>query len=227
MFVKLKVISMKPYPTDEQIKNAYFTNKRLEMISFIPCSCKVILDVGCGEGNFGSQLKNERRIIVWGIEPDEKASIKAKLVLDQVFTDRFEQAFPDLPKDFFDCIVFNDVLEHLNDPGTVLKSCLSLLHSNGYIVSSIPNVRYIGNLYELLVKKDWEYKQGGILDQTHYRFFTQKSIKHLFKSCGYNVIRCEGINPTHSMKTKLLIWISLGHLSDIKFLQFATIAQVP
>jgi len=216
---------MKSNPTNEQIQAAYYTNSRPEMSSFVPAECKIIFEIGCGEGKFGVQLKNNRQVIVWGVECDEHASQQANLLLDRVFTGRFEYVYQELPKYYFDCIVFNDVLEHFTDPGKVLISCLSLLRPNGFIVSSVPNVRYIGNLYELLIKKDWEYKKGGILDETHYRFYTKKSLRRMFKSCGYRMIRLEGINPTSSLKTKFLVWFSLFYLSDIRYLQFAVLVQ--
>lgn len=58
-----------------------------------------------------------------------------------------------------------------------------------------------------------------------FPFFTQKSLKRLFESCGYRVIRMEGINPTFSLKTMLLVWFTMGHSSDIRYLQFAVVAQ--
>ncbi len=217
---------MKPPSSTSKIQADYFTYERKEMIPFVPEQCRIILEVGCGEGKFSYHLiKKNREIVIWGIEPDELASQKARLLLNKVFTGRFENIYKTLPSNYFDCIIFNDVLEHFEDPEKILKSCLLLLKSDGYIVSSIPNVRYIGNLYNLLIKKEWQYTKGGILDETHYRFFTQKSLRRLFESCGYRVIRMEGVNPTFSLKTMLLVWFTMGHSSDIRYLQFAVVAQ--
>lgn len=217
---------MKKHPTEEEMRKTYFTNVRREMVDFIPQGCRRILDVGCSEGNFGKHLKDTLGAEVWGVELSEEAGAKASMKLDKVFVGDFWDTFTKIPQHFFDCILFNDVLEHFTDPGRVIKQCAELLHTGGYIVSSIPNVRYIGNLVELLIKKDWEYKAGGILDNTHYRFFTRKSIIRMFSSNGYEVVQCTGINPTNSLKTKILGWITLGHMSDVKYLEFATVAKL-
>ena len=81
-----------------------------------------------------------------------------------------------LPDNNFDVVIFNDVLEHFENPWAVLENVKTKLNASGVVVASIPNVAYITNLVELILKKDWRYKpEGGILDKTHLRFFTKKS----------------------------------------------------
>jgi 2-polyprenyl-3-methyl-5-hydroxy-6-metoxy-1,4-benzoquinol methylase len=217
---------MRKPPSDKEIHEVYFSNVRTEMLHFIPGNCKIILEVGCSGGLFGESLKKNRKATVWGVEPNVEAATLAATRLDKVITGEFPAVLPDFPAGFFDCIVFNDVLEHLTDPEKALDGCKRILSEQGYIVSSIPNVRYIGNLAELLFRKDWEYKAGGILDRTHYRFYTQKSIIRMFTHSGFRVIKCEGINPTHSWKTRILGPLTFSHFSDVKFLEFATVVQV-
>lgn len=203
----------------------YYTNIRVEMAGIVPGHCTRILDVGCGEGNFGQLLKEKNRAEVWGVELSEKAAVLAGEKLDRVFAGDFMVLFPELPKGYFDCIIFNDVLEHFTDPDHVLELCKEILVHGGYVVSSIPNVRYIRNLYEVIIQRDWEYKAGGILDRTHYRFFTKKSIIRMFTMAGYEVERCTGIKPTPNILARLLGLITLGYMADTKFLQFATVAK--
>lgn len=204
----------------------YYTDPREEMPGFIPLSCKRILEVGCGEGNFGMLLKEREGVEVWGVELSEPSAAIAGKRLDRVFPGDFYDNYQYLPEKYFDCLVFNDVLEHFTDPDRVLEMCKEILLPGGYIVSSIPNVRYIRNLYEVLIEKDWEYKAGGILDRTHYRFFTQKSIIRMFNRAGYAIESCTGINPTNNFLTRLLGIITFGHMSDVRFLEFATVARL-
>ncbi len=213
-------------PTNEKMQEVYYSNQRVEMTGFIPEGCHRILDVGCSEGNFGALLKRSRGAEVWGVELSKEAGAVAASRLDKVFTGDFSAIIGQLPANYFDCLIFNDVLEHFTNPDEILARCVSLLSPGGYVVSSIPNVRYIGNLVEVLIHRDWEYKSGGILDRTHYRFFTQKSIIRMFSGAGFEVLRCTGINPTRSFKTWLLGWITVGHMADVKFLEFATVAKL-
>lgn len=87
-------------------------------------------------------------------------------------------------------------------------------------------MRYIHNLYELLVLKDWEYKDWGILDSTHFRFFTRKSMKRMFEDAGYTLLYQKGINETDSKKFKILNFLTFGLLNDTKYLQFVNIAKI-
>jgi 2-polyprenyl-3-methyl-5-hydroxy-6-metoxy-1,4-benzoquinol methylase len=204
----------------------YFSNDRKEMIPFIPPDCKRILEIGCSEGVFGNLLKTSRMAEVWGVEKEKEAVLHARKNLDFVIQGDFLEVENQLPRNHFDCVVLNDVIEHFTDPWRLLSNLKPLLTSGGYVVSSIPNVRYIGNLYELIIKKDWEYKSSGILDMTHYRFYTQKSMIRLFECSGFKIIRIQGINPTKSFKVRLGALLTLGFFYDIKYLEFAVVAQV-
>ncbi len=204
---------------------AYYQQHRPEILKFIPSNAKNILDVGCGEGNFAKQLKNKANRKIWGIEINKKAGEAAKTKLDKVYIGDAAELIEKVPDNFFDCIVFNDVLEHLVDPYSILVKTKSKLAENGSVVCSIPNVRYISTLKELLVKKDWEYKNEGVLDKTHLRFFTSKSIVKMFNNLGYKVETIRGINPHKSLKFTILNLLSLGYLNDSRYLQFACVAK--
>ena len=203
----------------------YYLQARPEMMEFIPENSKKILDAGCGEGYFGKQLKERNNAEVWGIEIEDKAAQIAEKNIDKVLCGSIEQHIAGLPDNYFDCIVFNDVLEHLADPYSVLKNIKQKLAINGLIVSSIPNVRYFFTLYGLLIKKQWKYEDFGVLDRTHLRFFTKKSIIDMFGALGYDVISIKGINPIRSWKFKILNALSLGYLSDTCYLQYATVVK--
>jgi 2-polyprenyl-3-methyl-5-hydroxy-6-metoxy-1,4-benzoquinol methylase len=159
--------------------SGYYDNIRNEMLKYLPKNPKTIIDVGCGNGCFGEFLKNETMAEVWGIEyMDDQATI-AKDVLDKVFSGPCEDFIKDLPDNYFDVIYFNDVLEHLVDPYSVLNNVKSKLTKDGVLISSIPNMRYHNTFVRLLFNKDWLYQDFGVMDFTHLRFFTSKSIKRM------------------------------------------------
>mgnify|MGYP000860182175 CR=1 FL=1 len=204
----------------------YYTNERSEIIPYIPENCSTFLEVGCGEGNFAALLKKRKNSEVWGIELNNNAAQIAKTKIDKIFIGDFNTLLKELPKNYFDCIVFNDVLEHFEDPFKILQNLKEILVGGGYIVSSIPNVRYIGNLKELLFYKDWKYKQeGGILDMTHLRFFTKKSIIRMFEEAGYKIKIVEGINKYDRLIFVLFNILTFRYFEDTKYLQYACVAQ--
>ena len=84
----------------------------------------------------------------------------------------------------FDYIVFADVLEHLKDPAFILSESKSMLKENGFIWISIPNISHNSVLIDLMLDK-FEYKEYGLLDKTHIKFFTESSLEKFVTEQGY------------------------------------------
>ncbi len=206
-------------------KTNYYSYIRPEIVFFVPQNIRTIIDIGCGQGTFLKSVKEKTRAETWGVEVINEIANRAKNQADKIILGRIEDTLDSIPDDYFDCITFNDVLEHLLEPSDVLKMIKPKLSDKGIIIASIPNVRYYSNLYELLIKKDWKYKDAGILDSTHLRFFTKKSMKRLFEEAGYNLIMQEGINKTHSKKFQLFNLFTVGVFNDTKYEQFVCIAK--
>jgi len=209
----------------ENKPEGYYNNFRKEMLRYLPKDAKKVLDVGCGNGCFAEVIKNQNAAEVWGIELMEQEANLAKQVLDKVFVGPCENFIEGLPDNYFDVIYFNDVLEHLVDPYAVLKKMKSKLASDGVVISSIPNVRYHNSFIKVLVNKDWKYEPFGVMDFTHMRFFTEKSIKRMYEEAGYTVKVTEGINKSKSLKPYLYNIPFLFTQLDIRYPQFATVAS--
>lgn len=209
---------------------SYYAEDRTEILDFIDQPVQTTLDVGCSSGNFSSiLLKNKFCKEAHGIEPFEEAYNIAKEKINKVYHSTIEDAIPLLPNDHYDIIFFNDVLEHLINPEEVLLKIKSKLSPNGKIISSIPNVRFIHNLYSLIIYKDWRYQNSGILDKTHLRFFTKKSIIRMFEECGFDVIKCDGNQKGKvklSKKVKLINFLLNGALNNTEYQQFITVCKL-
>lgn len=208
-------------------KDLYLNSSRSEMTKYIPDKAIKILDVGCSDGAFSSMLRRRENRELWGIEMNAQTANSAQLVCNYVLVGDFSDVFDQLPKNYFDCIIFNDVIEHMYSPWDVMNKVKELLAPAGVMISSIPNFRFIANLIEIIIGGDFRYrKEGGILDDTHIRFFTSKSIVRTYKECGFDIIIHEGINSRNDWKVKLIKTISMGKMSDISFRQFATVAKI-
>lgn len=212
---------------------SYYECSRPEMIPFIPIATRCLLDVGCGAGGFGATVKGHIGCEVWGIEPELDAVTRASSRLDHVVRGLFSDDSK-LPPKHFDCVVFNDVLEHILDPGRALVYARSLLKDGGVVVASIPNIGHFPVIWKLIIRGDWEYKELGILDKTHLRFFTRRSIVKLFKQAGFEIQTIQGINDYVSMESedkrlwwryRLFSWIPTPGLRDMRHLQFAIVAK--
>ena len=213
--------------TSYQNKEAnYFEDRREEMHPFIPNAASTLLEVGCGNGAFAANLKMVRNIHVTAIEPHPPAAEAARRRLDRVFCGSVESQLPMIESERFDCIVLNDVLEHLVDPWEELRLLRSLLSPDGVVVASIPNVRYLPVLKDYVLRAQWQYRDFGVLDRTHLRFFTKSGMEDLFRASGYQLDSITGINPLKfSWKMKLIDTAVGGRIADARFKQFACVAR--
>jgi 2-polyprenyl-3-methyl-5-hydroxy-6-metoxy-1,4-benzoquinol methylase len=211
------------------INAGYSSQRRPEMAEFIPLSRERVLEVGCGEGAFVSALTGIKE--AWGIEPSSAADI-ARQRLHHVFKSTFAEAEAGLPLQYFDVIVCNDVIEHMTDHDDFLSRVHKYLAPGGRLVGSVPNVRFYNNLFQLVLEKDWHYTQTGILDRTHLRFFTEKSLVACLRRHDFTVEKLRGLTINsdlgwswravcYSWLARALVVITCGYFSDIRFLQFA------
>lgn len=203
----------------------YYELSREEMLPFIPLSARRILEVGCGGGVFGHQVKENRNAEVWGVEPNPKAAALAAKRLDHVIVGEFSPG-TDLQGQLFDCIVFNDVLEHMVDPWSTLSFARKHLTETGAVVASMPNLKLFRIMWDLLIHDRWRYTPSGVLDITHLRFFTKTEMICLFEGAGYQVDLIQGINPEpQGRKFKVLNGLFPSRVSDMRYLQFAVVAR--
>jgi 2-polyprenyl-3-methyl-5-hydroxy-6-metoxy-1,4-benzoquinol methylase len=203
----------------------YYQNPREEMLGFIPKNVKRTLEFGCGCGLFSELVKKELDAECWGVEIEEKYAQIAAEKLDRVIRSDAGDSIAILPDGYFDCIILNDVLEHLEDPFSLLENLKSKVTSNGVVVLSIPNVRFWNNLRAFIWRGEWDYEDAGILDSTHLRFFTHKSLLRMFQKLGYEVLNIEGLRPTHNKKFRVLNFLLWNRLWDARYHQFACVVK--
>ncbi|NNC69991.1 MAG: class I SAM-dependent methyltransferase [Flavobacteriaceae bacterium] len=204
----------------------YYSNDRQEMLNYLPKDAKKILDIGCSNGSFATTVKEKNSAEVWGIEFMDQEAKKAEQTLDKVFSGPCEDFLDELPDDYFDVVYCNDVLEHLVDPYLVLKKIKKKLAKGGVVISSIPNIRFHSVLIPLIFNKKFEYQNFGVMDKTHLRFFTKKSIRNMYENLGYEILIHEGINRTGSIRPILYNIPLLFLANDIRYPQFATVAEI-
>jgi SAM-dependent methyltransferase len=160
----------------------YYVQPRPEVAALVPSACRRVLDVGCGSGELGRLLRH-REHHVTGMELVPEMAERARSHLHRVEERDVEKdGFP-FPPASFDAIVFADVLEHLVDPWRVLRDAVEVLTDGGVVVASIPNVQNLDILRRLL-RGRWDYRERGILDRGHLRFFTLHTIRGLFAQAG-------------------------------------------
>ena len=101
----------------------------------------------------------------------------------------------------FDYILAGDVLEHLKNPWEMVAKLRKLLRPEGRLIASLPNVMFFGNVFNLL-SGEWKYGDAGILDRTHLRFFTRRSIERMLLEAGFAVENIQALRLTMSESDK-------------------------
>jgi len=170
----------------------YYSHERPELVRQVPAGPgHVILDLGCGVGALSSALKRSGRADeAWGVEvvPEVAERARENEDLDRVLAGDIENLVEDLPPAYFTHIIAGDVLEHLVDPWTTLGRLRLRLRPGGRFICSLPNIRNLSFIARLLVGGRFEYRDSGVMDRTHLRFFARKDVLELFRAAGFREI---------------------------------------
>lgn len=177
-------------PDKDQKDAGYYLEQRPDIQAVISPHGKRILDIGCAGGELGWALKQAGAIEVVGVEYSPEAAELARRKLDRVYVGDVQSLDLPIDESGFDYIVFGDVLEHTIDPWAVLASYGDYLKPGGLVIASIPNIRFYASIARLIFNR-WGYRESGILDKTHLRFFTLPTIREMLEQQGYRIERVE------------------------------------
>jgi glycosyltransferase involved in cell wall biosynthesis len=148
-----------------------------------------VLDIGCGRGLLAAELKN-KGCTVHGVDTVEAGVLPS---LDRYVRHDLDTGPPEVDLGDYDAVLLLDILEHLDSPEGFLST---LRHLPGAtrprFIISVPNVAF-APLRIRLMFGGFEYGREGILDLTHRRLFTSRSIRRLLNQYGYTIERVRGV----------------------------------
>jgi 2-polyprenyl-3-methyl-5-hydroxy-6-metoxy-1,4-benzoquinol methylase len=151
---------------------------------------KRVLEIGAGPGSISRPLTLRNHCAVTALELDPNC-----VPILETFCERVVQGdlngsawTSELEPGSFDVVVIADVLEHLTNPWRTLKQVAPLLKRDGYVVSSIPNASHCTVLANF-ANDDVAYRDWGLLDRTHVRFFGVKNVQAMFEQAGLRITR--------------------------------------
>jgi SAM-dependent methyltransferase len=106
------------------------------------CDPDSILDVGCGSGYLANHLGADSSLVA-GIDID---ATSVSLAADRPNVDLAAvgdaEASP-FRANTFDCILLGDVMEHFEQPRSLLEECRRSLRSDGTLIISVPAFRWL------------------------------------------------------------------------------------
>ncbi|XME04281.1 methyltransferase domain-containing protein [Lachnospiraceae bacterium C1.1] len=166
------------------ISNGLIVRHLLDNVSRDGIKRPRILEIGCDLGAtlfaIGEKISDSE---LYGIELNGAAAKIARNVADVLEYD-VEKEKLEYEDEFFDYMIFGDVLEHLHNPEKTLGYLKRFLKDNGKIIASIPNLMHISVIKELL-KGNFEYTDCGLLDRTHIHLFTYNEIVKMLDRLGF------------------------------------------
>ncbi len=182
--------AVRPYPEFEEYFVRYPIKRSLYSAHYYAFRLvgknQRVLQLGCGDGAFGAELVRIGNSVV-GVDTDPKVPVTAGF--EDVVRADLEHGVGEFARKSgqeFDRILMLDLLEHLRDPAMILESSKALLGPRGKLIVSVPNaVNLTVRLLVLLGR--FRYSDRGILDWSHLRFFTAKSITALLEKHGYRI----------------------------------------
>jgi SAM-dependent methyltransferase len=160
-----------------------------ELLREMPAQARCVIEVGCSVGALAREYKKLNPACRYiGIEAEPAFAALARRHCDAVYVWDIEGVVAARSRDALagDCWVFGDVLEHLRDPWSLLAAVRAALPTDGCIVACIPNAQH-WSVQLRLNSGELRYEDAGLLDRTHLRWFTRKTIVELFEGSGFRI----------------------------------------
>lgn len=162
----------------------------VDVFSTIPSNAKKIIEIGTGSGALARQIILTNPSVEYiGVEIFDSYHEASSKICSKMYLEDMEVASGELMREFIDAdvVIFADVLEHFKNPWKVLSRIRDWASENLILISCIPNIQHWSVQMDVLAG-NFNYQETGLLDKTHLRFFTRKSIIEMFGSTGYQII---------------------------------------
>ena len=205
----------------------YHGHVRTDVVPHIPNTGGTLLDFGGGYGATGAHLRAVGSVDRAGVA-DLIDNSDSNLELD--FSYQADLETPGLISKIvdehgqFQIILALDILEHLRDPWHIAAQLADGLAENGYLVISLPNIRNYRALGPLLFRNKWDYKEAGILDRTHLRFFVRETAIELVEQTGLHIHNVAS-SASGGRKIAWLRRLTLGVFNSFTDRQYIIVAQ--
>ncbi len=168
---------------------------------------QAVVDIGCGEGTLCSELHLAGWTNVIGVDVSSSRIARARQTYPHLqFYDRPLHKTA-VPLGTVDLLIMDNVIEHLIEPGQMLRQLQLYLKPNGRIVIITPNMS--SGHFRLLGRR-WTPE---LAPHAHIFLFTQASLRHLLEEKDFLV---ESTGSFHLPPYPLREWIAHIARGDIK-----------
>lgn len=156
-----------------------------------------VLDIGCSEGMMLLYSKKaDVQAEFYGVDilEERKAVALQRGYKDVLLRDVRQCDFLDY-RGFFDVVICSHILEHLEEPGDLLRKLNGALSKDGLLIGGVPIGLWIGILWRKYISHFYKrrHQRKALLDRFgHVTFFTLPALKKLLKETGFDTEECRG-----------------------------------
>lgn len=170
-----------------------------------------VTDLGAGEQAYLVEPLKQKgcRVFAADMRPIEHPDVEEAFCLN-LNTDPLPGCVADS-----DVILLLDIIEHLNDPESLLIDLRGhVTYDRTRVILTTPNIAFFITRLMLLIGQ-FNYGKSGILDRTHTRLFTYRSLRRTLRQCGYVIEKEQGVPAPFvkalgpSVLTRVLTWSNL------------------
>lgn len=149
-----------------------------------------VLDVGCGAGDNARILQAQGRTID-GITLSDSEYETSKKYCQNVYIHNIEQGLPPaILQNQYDVVICSHVLEHICFPDAVLQDIKKVLKPNGRFIVALPNLMHYSTRIPLIFG-NFNYQEMGIMDNTHFKWYTFLSAKQILFRHGFVIEKAD------------------------------------
>jgi SAM-dependent methyltransferase len=185
---------------DFSLRSDFKARTRRDIERYLPADQQaVIVDIGCGSGQFVAALRRHGYRAVTGIDASaDQVELAKRLGIDAIELGTGLDYLERQPDASVDCFWLFDVIEHLTRRELLswLRAMLRVLKPGGRIVAHLPNSAGLMGAHI------------AFGDITHETFLNETSCRQLFTAVGYESVRIDDDPPLpHGFKSRCRAWL--------------------
>jgi 2-polyprenyl-3-methyl-5-hydroxy-6-metoxy-1,4-benzoquinol methylase len=142
------------------------------------------LDIGCGNGRFLKLMQSHTHLpakSLYGLDIDQTNILRLAASGYQVFCKRIED-LTEIPTGSIDLVTLFHVLEHVEDPTSVIRKVGCWLSPGGMVAVETPNI----DSWDARLFRDCYW--GGYHFPRHWHLFSPSTLTRVFKQCDLRPI---------------------------------------
>lgn len=171
-------------------------------LSLAPQDPQKILDVGCASGWFLHEVsKHFKKAECYGIDIYDDAILYGQKKYKHLHLSLADGHTIPFPKNCFDFVICNEVLEHVENPEKVLFEIKRVLKKNGTAVIEMDS----GNWMFRAVWYWWTNIRRGVWHDAHIQTFNTQKLERMIKKCGFQILERKEFNYSMAVAFKVCI----------------------